>query len=226
VDSARRLALSTSTKASTRDNCRCQRECRKRTARRPSRRARRRIVVIARHAHQVAIDTIDTGEAWPVPGRCPRLLKSAIRKAQRLAIGSDAIGATIHRRSECSTRDGDQLIEITVGIVIFRSSHTSHRQSRRRRHRRLPLFSIRGKRRTAVGEATSRAALFVCIQQLPCSIDARFMRCRCRTEGVRRWACPPLGGLPLYKSGTPVGGVGVIADGLYGLDLNSRYRNP
>lgn len=28
------------------------------------------------------------------------------------------------------------------------------------------------------------------------------------------------GGLPLYKSGTPVGGVGVIADGAYGLDLN------
>src|ERR1700676_1246488 len=28
------------------------------------------------------------------------------------------------------------------------------------------------------------------------------------------------GGLPLYKSGTPVGGVGVIADGLYSLDKN------
>jgi uncharacterized protein GlcG (DUF336 family) len=28
------------------------------------------------------------------------------------------------------------------------------------------------------------------------------------------------GGFPLYKNGTPVGGVGVIADGVYGLDLN------
>ena len=28
------------------------------------------------------------------------------------------------------------------------------------------------------------------------------------------------GGLPLYKNGTVVGGVGVIADGIYGLDLN------
>ncbi len=28
------------------------------------------------------------------------------------------------------------------------------------------------------------------------------------------------GGLPLYKGGTPVGGIGVISDGIYGLDLN------
>ncbi len=28
------------------------------------------------------------------------------------------------------------------------------------------------------------------------------------------------GGFPLYKSGTPVGGIGVAADGVYGLDLN------
>ena len=28
------------------------------------------------------------------------------------------------------------------------------------------------------------------------------------------------GGLPLYKNGTPVGGIGVIADGVYGLDKN------
>ena len=29
------------------------------------------------------------------------------------------------------------------------------------------------------------------------------------------------GGLPLYKFGTPVGGIGVIADGIYGLDLTT-----
>jgi len=28
------------------------------------------------------------------------------------------------------------------------------------------------------------------------------------------------GGLPLYKDGTPIGGIGVIADGIYGLDLD------
>ncbi|MFX8864338.1 hypothetical protein ABTM79_19545, partial [Acinetobacter baumannii] len=28
------------------------------------------------------------------------------------------------------------------------------------------------------------------------------------------------GGFPLYKDGTPVGGVGVITDGVYGLDLD------
>jgi uncharacterized protein GlcG (DUF336 family) len=35
------------------------------------------------------------------------------------------------------------------------------------------------------------------------------------------------GGFPLYKSGTPVGGIGVIADGEYGLDINvgNRDRN-
>ena len=30
------------------------------------------------------------------------------------------------------------------------------------------------------------------------------------------------GGLPLYLAGTPVGGIGVIADGVYGLDANPR----
>ena len=36
------------------------------------------------------------------------------------------------------------------------------------------------------------------------------------------------GGFPLYKAGTPVGGIGVIADGVYGLDINvgDRDRNP
>lgn len=35
------------------------------------------------------------------------------------------------------------------------------------------------------------------------------------------------GGFPLYKSGTPVGGIGVIADGIYGLDqdIGDRDRN-
>lgn len=32
------------------------------------------------------------------------------------------------------------------------------------------------------------------------------------------------GGLPLYKAGTPVGGVGVVVDGLYGLDRNVDLR--
>lgn len=34
-----------------------------------------------------------------------------------------------------------------------------------------------------------------------------------------------LGGLPLYKNGTPVGGIGVIADGIYGLDLSITDRD-
>lgn len=33
------------------------------------------------------------------------------------------------------------------------------------------------------------------------------------------------GGFPLYKNGTPVGGVGVAADGIYGLDANVRDRD-
>lgn len=58
--------------------------------------------------------------------------------------------------------------------------------------------------------------------QLPCSdLSARFSVGA--DAGPKR---SPLGlsadpgGLPLYKSGTPVGGVGVMADGVYGLDLN------
>ncbi len=34
-----------------------------------------------------------------------------------------------------------------------------------------------------------------------------------------------LGGFPLYKNGTPVGGIGVIADGVYGLDLSVTDRD-
>ena len=33
------------------------------------------------------------------------------------------------------------------------------------------------------------------------------------------------GGFPLYKAGTPVGGVGVVADDTYGLDLNVRDQD-
>jgi uncharacterized protein GlcG (DUF336 family) len=33
------------------------------------------------------------------------------------------------------------------------------------------------------------------------------------------------GGFPLYKNGTPVGGIGVIADGVYGLDLDFSDRD-
>lgn len=59
--------------------------------------------------------------------------------------------------------------------------------------------------------------------QLPCSdLSARFAG-GAADAGPKR---SPLGlsadpgGLPLYKGGTPVGGIGVIADGTYGLDAN------
>ncbi len=59
--------------------------------------------------------------------------------------------------------------------------------------------------------------------QLPCSdLSARFVTGAGVGFGPKR---SPLGlagdpgGLPLYKNGTPVGAVGVIADGVYGLDL-------
>ncbi len=59
--------------------------------------------------------------------------------------------------------------------------------------------------------------------QLPCSdLVARFAG-GAADAGPKR---SPLGlsadpgGLPLYKGGTPVGAIGVIADGVYGLDLN------
>ena len=58
--------------------------------------------------------------------------------------------------------------------------------------------------------------------QLPCSdLNTRFSSGA--DAGPKR---SPLGlsadpgGLPLYKNGTPVGAVGVMADGIYGLDLN------
>jgi uncharacterized protein GlcG (DUF336 family) len=65
--------------------------------------------------------------------------------------------------------------------------------------------------------------------QLPCSdLNARF-------DGVTRPAAGPQrsplglaadpGGLPLYKNGTVVGGIGVMADGVYGLDRDIRDRD-
>jgi uncharacterized protein GlcG (DUF336 family) len=59
--------------------------------------------------------------------------------------------------------------------------------------------------------------------QLPCSDLSRRFAGGAPDAGPKR---SPLGlagdpgGLPLYKGGTPVGGVGVIADGLYSIDRN------
>jgi uncharacterized protein GlcG (DUF336 family) len=73
------------------------------------------------------------------------------------------------------------------------------------------------------GEAlTPGGPLFgVQFSQLPCSDLSRRFAGGAPDAGPKR---SPLGlagdpgGLPLYKGGTPVGGVGVIADGLYGID--------
>jgi uncharacterized protein GlcG (DUF336 family) len=65
--------------------------------------------------------------------------------------------------------------------------------------------------------------------QLPCSdVNTRF-------DGVTRPSAGPQrsplglaadsGGLPLYKNGTPVGAIGVISDGIYGLDPDIRDRD-
>lgn len=65
--------------------------------------------------------------------------------------------------------------------------------------------------------------------QLPCSDVNR------QYDGVTRPAAGPQrsplglaadsGGLPLYKNGTVVGGIGVISDGVYGLDRDIRDRD-
>ncbi len=64
---------------------------------------------------------------------------------------------------------------------------------------------------------------------LPCSdLNTRFVSGVGASVGPQR---SPLGlsadpgGLPLYKNGTPVGGIGVISDGIYGLDLNITNRD-
>ena len=64
---------------------------------------------------------------------------------------------------------------------------------------------------------------------LPCSdINTRFAMGSAADVGPKR---TPLGlsadpgGLPLYKSGTPVGGVGVLADAIYTLDRNISDRD-
>lgn len=60
--------------------------------------------------------------------------------------------------------------------------------------------------------------------QLPCSdFNTRFNGAAGASAGPHRsplGLSADVGGLPLYKDGVPVGGVGVIADGLYSLDLN------
>jgi len=64
---------------------------------------------------------------------------------------------------------------------------------------------------------------------LPCSdLSNRFIATMGTQPGPMR---SPLGlsadpgGFPLYKNGTPVGGIGVIADGIYGLDLDFSDRD-
>ena len=65
--------------------------------------------------------------------------------------------------------------------------------------------------------------------QLPCSdLSARLVTGMRPSPGPHR---APLGlagdpgGLPLYKGGVPVGGIGVMADGIYGVDRNIRDRD-
>ncbi|MGH8443246.1 MAG: heme-binding protein [Nevskiaceae bacterium] len=65
--------------------------------------------------------------------------------------------------------------------------------------------------------------------QLPCSdLNARFDGITRPSPGPHRsplgLAADP-GGLPLYKGGTVVGGIGVLADGIYGVDRDIRDRD-
>lgn len=75
------------------------------------------------------------------------------------------------------------------------------------------------------GESLAPAGPLFGVQfsQLPCSDLSRRYGGGAADAGPKR---SPLGlsadpgGLPLYRGGTPVGGIGVIADGVYGLDAN------
>ncbi len=75
------------------------------------------------------------------------------------------------------------------------------------------------------GEALAPAGPLFGVQfsQLPCSdLSARYDGTAPNVGPQRSplgLAADP-GGLPLYRGGTPVGGIGVIADGIYGLDAN------
>jgi len=75
------------------------------------------------------------------------------------------------------------------------------------------------------GEALAPAGPLFGVQfsQLPCSDLSAHFGGGVADAGPKRsplgLAADP-GGLPLYRGGTPVGGIGVIADGVYGLDAN------
>lgn len=64
---------------------------------------------------------------------------------------------------------------------------------------------------------------------LPCSdLNTRFTTTQGVGAGPHRTPlglAADLGGFPLYKNGTPVGGIGVIADGIYGIDLSITDRD-
>ncbi len=76
--------------------------------------------------------------------------------------------------------------------------------------------------------APSGPLLGVQFSQLPCSDLAARASGTASTPGPHRsplgLAADP-GGFPLYKDGTPVGGVGVLADGIYGYDANVQDRD-
>jgi len=80
------------------------------------------------------------------------------------------------------------------------------------------------------GEALAPAGPLFGVQfsQLPCSDLSRRFAGGAAAAGPMRsplGLAADTGGLPLYKSGTPVGGVGVIADGLYGIDRSIADRD-
>ena len=110
-------------------------------------------------------------------------------------------------------------------------------------HRRLSLtsrgnaFTTRTRQSDRAGALQSRRGSFapggplfgVQFSQLPCSdLNTRFISgSPAESIGPKR---SPLGfsadagGLPLYKNGDPVGGIGVITDGIYGLDLDRQQH--